>query len=381
MSNYIPGQKPDQIIQPGPAACTLGVLVSARREPKGFISAQLNTILKEKFAAAHKYGIQMFVFGSDDVSWDNHTIKGSVYKIGRDKSGYWIQRSFSFPDVVYNRIHNRKFESNPRIKDLLKKLESSPDIQLFNSRYLDKWEVYQSLHQDPETSALVPLTSLLTYSSLAQVLSQSGQVFIKPRNNNAARGILKVIRQSPGAYIYSQANSTLWKKCGSLKSLWKQINRIIKKPGDYMVQTGIELCQINGQVLDFRAQIQKNGGGEWVFTGMEARVARKSHFVTTGVNYGRRISFNKAIQATANGRVNYRQIVDSQLNYIFAEVPQCLERNLGLSLAVLSIDIGLDKNGRLWIIEVSSKPEPFVKRDIRKLHYQYLMEYVLYANR
>lgn len=63
---------------------------------------------------------------------------------------------------------------------------------------------------------------------------------------------------------------------------------------------------------------------------------------------------------------------------IYDSVPRVLDKKLGLSLAVLSIDIGIDVNGRAWIIEVSSKSDSFDEADIRLRHLRYLMEYYIY---
>lgn len=55
-----------------------------------------------------------------------------------------------------------------------------------------------------------------------------------------------------------------------------------------------------------------------------------------------------------------------------------LEKELKLSLAVLSLDIGVDKNGRMLIIEINSKPASFDENDIRNAHWQNLMDYFIY---
>jgi hypothetical protein len=366
-----------------PSGCSLGIMVSAKLASSSEAAARSERILKEKSAEAKKYGIDMFVFYPGGVCWEKHTIEGYKYTSDPIKNSQWVKKSFPFPDVIYNRIHSRRLESKPKVKRLLRKFENNTQIKLFNSRYLDKWEVYRTLQNDIAASVMVPLTRLLTYSNLATILSNSREVFIKPRNNNAARGIVKIIKKSPDTYIYSKAGSTepVWAKCCSLNSLWHKLKTMVVTPNEYLVQAGIDLCRINGRVVDFRAQIQKNGLGHWVFTGMEARVAQKSNFVTTGINYGKIISGDKAIKAIFDGSVNHRQMLDLQLQYLISRVPACLEKNLDIALAVLSIDIGLDKNGKLWIIEVSSKPEPFVNRDIRKIHYKHLMEYILYISR
>lgn len=388
MSSFL-NSIPDENINLNPGSIhhksgrTLGIMISNQLTGKSDLSRRSQKTLIEKFAYAYKYGINMFVFYPDDVCWEKHSIQGYIYVPEPDKRGIWVKNTFPFPDVIYNRIHNRKLENKPQVKRLLRKFENNQNIKFLNSRYLDKWEVFHTLQNDMAASLMAPFTKLLTYSNLAYVLSNTNEVFIKPRNNNAARGIIKIIKKSPGTYIYSKAGSAVpvWIMCHSFKSLCTRIRNEVVTPNSYIVQAGIDLCRINGRVIDFRAQVQKNRLGQWVFTGMEARVAQKSSFVTTGINYGKIIPVNKAIKAIFDGSVNYQQMLDLQLQYLISKVPACLEKNLNIALAVLSIDIGLDKNGKLWIIEASSKPEPFVRRETRLLHYTYLMEYALYISR
>ena len=115
-----------------------------------------------------------------------------------------------------------------------------------------------------------------------------------------------------------------------------------------------------------------------MYTGGEARLAISGRFVTTGIVYGTRLSVKKALDKISKGSDDFKNNINSQLKHILNHVPIVLERNLGFPLAVLSIDIGIDTHGKVWIIEVSSRPEAFVARRTRNRHYKFLMEYFLH---
>jgi hypothetical protein len=377
-------QPSDHQLSIGSIAPVVGILSTVRRSyNKYFPVGNEARILIEKFAMAKQYGLIMFLFYPDDVSWENMTIRGYTLSSDKDKKGPWVRRTFPFPDVVYNRIRNRNIEKQPRVKQLLKRFDNNPNTQLINKRFFDKWEVNKALLNDPDTLAMVPQTSLLSARNLKRYLDKYSIVFIKPRDNNAARGIIKVIRETSNIYNYCQAESSPpdWKKCISFSDLWNQLSILIKKPDNYLVQTGINLCRLDGRIFDLRAQIQKDGNGQWVFTGIEVRVAARTRFVTTGFIYGKRMSFDKVINIVSGGSEAFKSRVNSQLSYLYKYVPRVLEKDLGLSLAVLSIDIGLDVHGKIWVIEVSSKPEPFVKSNVRARHFRYLVEYFIYITR
>ncbi len=361
----------------------IGILSTVRINPNtGFPTGKEARIFKEKFTVAKQYGIKMFLFFANDINWINRTIKGYAFVTGTDKKGYWVRKAFPFPEVVYNRIRYRKIEKQPKVKQLLKTFDNDPSIHLFNTRFLDKWEVHQALMSNSTTSAMVPDTNLLSSINLEKFLDRYPEVFIKPRNNNAGRGIFKVFCDSSNIFTYSQSDSSppKWIKCSSFSNLWNHLIDLVQNPDAYIVQTGIDLCRLDEQVFDLRAQVQKDGNGQWVFTGVNVRVAAGNRFVTYP-KVGKRVSFNKVIDIVANGSEEFKYKIKSQLSDLYQCVPMVLEKDLGLSLGILSIDIGLDIHGKPWLIEVSSKSDSFNEDNIRARHFKYLMEYFLYITR
>jgi len=349
--------------------------------PNGFPEGKEARVLEEQLAMAKQFGITMFVFLGDGVDWGKRTINGYTLISGQGKTGRWVRKTFSFPDVVYNRIRSRNAEKQSAMRQLLNKFEHDPDIHLFNTRFLDKWEVYAALAADPLTSGMVPSTRLLSAVNLQRFLDAHSKAFIKPRNNNAGRGIIKVVRKSSSAYYYCHSESApvQWRKCNSFSYLSKQLSNMIQGPDDYMVQAGIDLARLKGRVFDIRAQVQKDGNGRWVFTGANVRIAARDRFVTYDKFSAKtKLSFVKVMSIIAGAAEETGSKIESQLSDLYNFVPRVLEKDLGLSLAVLSIDIGVDTSGKVWIIEVSSKSDRFDENHIRVRHLRYLMEYFIY---
>lgn len=367
-----------------PQKPVVGVLTNVRLGSQtGLPEGKEARRLEEQIAEAGKYGISMFIFFGKGVNWGKRTINGYTLIFGKGHTANWAKKTFSFPDVVYNRIRSRSIEKQYAIKQLLYRFDHDPKIELFNTRFLDKWEVYEALIEDTLSSGMVPSTRLLSSVNLQHFLDSYVEVFIKPRNNNAGRGIIKVVQKAPGIYYYCLAESASpqWHKCNSYGHLRHQLGIIIQTPSDYMVQAGIDLAKLKGCVFDFRVQIQKDGHGRWVFTGATVRVAAKNRFVTYD-KYSNKtnVSFAKVMSLIAGSEAD-RNNINKQLLNIYKFVPRVLERDLGLALAVLSIDIGVDTNGKVWIIEVSSKSDSFDENYIRARHLRYLMEYFIFIAR
>ncbi|MDD4802968.1 MAG: YheC/YheD family protein [Syntrophomonas sp.] len=357
----------------------VGVLATVKFDADGFPIGKEADIIKQKFAAAQKYGIDIFIFFAKDIIEKDRIINGYVFVHDKAEGGHWERKLFPFPDIIYNRIRSRNIEKHPPIKQLLQILSNDPNIKLFNTRFLDKWEVCQALKSNPFTSEFLPPTAWLSYSNLQVFSDKYDEVFIKPTNNNAGRGIIKIICNHPHAFSYcpSDLPTPHWHKTNSISGLWNNLLGLIKDPDNYIIQKGIDLCRINEQVFDLRAQVQKNGYGQWVFTGINVRVARENRFVTYP-KVGQRVSYKQAIHSICNGNKSLVSYVEAQLQDIYYYVPRILEKNLNLSLGILSIDIGIDYYGKPWVIEVSSKSDYFSNDKILARHFKYLMEYFVF---
>jgi hypothetical protein len=379
--NRIPGPSghlynstlPNQHEKKPPPPVTVGVLTTANK--KGLPGGEKARLFKEMVEYGNNRNIFIYFFFARGVDWRRRRIKGFVWT-GR----HWRRGVFPFPNIIYNRIRFRNIESQSHIRQLLRKFERDPSIYLFNSRFLNKWEVYKALRTNKSTAKWLPETFRFNRKSLTIMVTKYPAVFLKYNYGSLGKGIIKVKRLSNNRFAYAVAKKggVNWKKCSSPNSLYRQLQYLSGTA--YLVQRGIDLARYKGQIFDLRTQFQKNGVGEWVLTGVAVRVAGKNRFVTHIPNGGHAASYNNVMNAVFGYNSLTRRQVDEQLEQIRSVIPEVLEKKLRLSLAVLSLDIGVDKNGRLWIIEINSKPASFDENDIRTTHWQNLMDYFIYVN-
>jgi len=147
-----------------------------------------------------------------------------------------------------------------------------------------------------------------------------------------------------------------------------------------LIQQGIDLATTGKRVFDLRTEVQKNDQGKWVFTGVGVRVAAPGKYVTHVPNGGSRAEYTKVIKKVFGTTTSINEKLEQQLANITSTVPRVLEKNLGINLGILSIDIGIDKNGLMQVIEVNSKPSSFDESDIRNKHLENLNKYFIYLN-
>jgi hypothetical protein len=374
-----------KVINSNPAQIKLGpvvgILTTVKRNNKsGLPTGKEAQYLGEMISYARQYGVFIYLFYSNGVNWANKTIKGYTLNFLKYSSNIWMEGEYPLPDIVYNRIRSRYIEQSNMIINLLEQFEYA-GIYLFNTRFLDKWEVYKTLQNSPLLMSMLPPTALFNYESLCRFLEKYPELFLKPRNSSIGKGIIKVKRM-PGYYMFALAQSSKpsWYRYSSPEKLYEAIIDLMPDKSRYLVQMGIALAKINNRIFDLRVQVQKNGKGKWVLTGVGVRAAAPERFVTHIPNGGSAQPYKEVIERIFGYSAEIKSALDRQLQLITNETPVVLENSPGLKLAILAIDIGIDERGKMWIIEVNSKPSSFDEQHIRHAHIKNFTEYCKYIS-
>lgn len=354
-------------------------IITSRSKTSFYPQARLSRLYREMILWGRKKNIIIFLFYPENILWQQKKIKG----IALDKNNRWITQYFSFPDIIYNRLPYRSDEKKIYVQKIFEKIQNH-NIFFFNTRFLNKWEIYQALKDDSRIISHVPASSVFSKSSLYQFVTSYPEVFLKPQNNSRGQGIIKIIsNHDRKRFIFACADvkPLRWIKCTSFHDLYLKLLRHVSQPKYYLLQQGIELAQFKGRIFDLRTQVQKNGEGDWTLTGIGVRIAAPDRFVTHIPNGGKAASFEDVINHVFSKEKNRNLVgkIKDNLQIICRIVPQVLEKNLKINLAILSLDIGIDKDGNLYIFEINSKPASFDEEEIRKRHLELLTDYFIFA--
>ncbi|HEX3011935.1 MAG TPA: YheC/YheD family protein [Syntrophomonadaceae bacterium] len=362
-------------LQLGPV---VGILTTVNYNPvSGLPRGKEAYYFAELITYAHRLGIFIYLFYPSDVNWNNNTIKGYTLDTKR-KFPKWEEGLYPIPDIVYNRIRSRSIENKPNVLKLLNKFESK-GITLFNSRFLDKWVVYNALQSNPFLVQTLPPTAIFSYDNLKDYLAKYSEVFIKPRNSSIGKGIIKVVKHSD-KYMFAQARSNKinWQPCSSFDQLYNAVTTIVVHSSRYIIQMGIDLAKVDNKIFDLRVLVQKDKEGQWILSGTGVRAAAPEHFVTHIPNGGSARPYEDVVQQVFSYSTAAKKIFNEQLKVIATEAPQTLERITGLLLAILSVDIGIDREGKMWIIEMNSKPSSFDETIIRDNYLKHFNDYCIH---
>ncbi|MNZ80964.1 Endospore coat-associated protein YheD [compost metagenome] len=330
----------------------VGVLIS--RDIPGALERPFGPITmfcKELVNACQRQGAYVYFFTPNHIGSSPGKLTAWVY------GDTWKQIQMPAADVFYNRLTSRKLENKPSVQHFLKEVKSRYGSHFFNEKFLDKTEVFDALGRDITVSRYLPESHLLrNFTVLKTMCAKYPIVFLKPIRGSLGKGIIRVSRLEGGAYLTlaTQVGGTKRQTYPSLAKLFSSISGKMKFTR-YQIQQGLSLIEIDRRPVDFRALVQKNLNGKWSVTSIVARTAGSQHFVSNLARGGslstvKEAAFKSTLPAGIKAKIGTR------LKTAALDIAQGVDKQLPSHFGELGIDLAVDTNGRIWLLEVNSKP-------------------------
>lgn len=290
-----------------------------------------------------------FIFGEKHIDWNQGHIKGYFY---HEKN--WKMAEFPFPNVIYDRLPNRKSERNPLFREVKNRLQNDYLIPWYNPGFFNKLEISEKLQQEDSVEKYLPETHpFSSFSSIEVMLSKYGHVYLKPINGSLGLGVHQILYDKLHNHYfcrYQDRNGVnRLRKFSSLEGLFRNVfsNKALDK---MIVQQGINLLKIDHHPVDFRIHTNKDDNGEWYVTAIAAKIAG-SGSVTTHIRSGGEIKTLKEIFPEENS-----QLYSEKLSKAALKLSKALEKNMDGIIGEIGFDLGIDRKGNVWFFEANSKP-------------------------
>ncbi|BCJ85735.1 YheC/YheD family endospore coat-associated protein [Effusibacillus dendaii] len=331
-----------------------GIFANVRTN-NGEVVGQQEIVFQRLLTMAREENLYAYIFGPQEI--DSGKLRGYVLR-RQNGIDQWELRDVPFPDVVYDQIITRKFEKQSAVKNCKKLLIQKLGIAYFNPGYFDKAQVQRWLTANEETRKSVPDTIIhRNLQQTADFVQRYKQVYIKPVHGSLGIGIIKLIQLSDGRFYYQIKTKKNEDVSGfgpsALKVLLKLQSRLKKKT--YIVQEELSLKTLEGRPFDIRVVIQKDQSGTWRPTKSFCRIAQAGDITSNLSTGGDAMPLSKMLNKLYDNKEEYNRI-RRKINYLAATVPNVIEKESGLQLGEIGLDIGIDTQGNVWIIEVNSKP-------------------------
>jgi hypothetical protein len=290
----------------------------------------------------------LYFFSVKDVDLNKKKINGTYLN---KTNGLWEKKEFPYPDVLYKKnsvsslLRNKLFQFEKQLKKLNARNLNYPEG--FN-----KWEVYEELQQNEDFRRYLPLTILYkTPADLKNMLSTSNKVYLKACRGGRGRQIIRVIALPEGGYEYSYFIHRL--QVIKVKNFNHLLDTILHFYSNkkFIIQEAIDLITINDSIVDMRAEVQKDGQGKITLAAIPVRVSISNSPITT---HAASYPFEYFFQTFMHYSETEIQALKKRVLLFLISAYQSIEKSFGPS-GEIGIDVGLDKQGRLWFIECNSR--------------------------
>lgn len=266
----------------------------------------------------------------------------------------WRELELPEPNSVYNRISSRDFEMSNLFAEFTRYLQEK-NIDYFNHGFLNKWDVHVILASFPEMHPYLPNACLFDgYDSFMEILTIYNSIFIKPIQGSQGRQILRIESEENKYIVYypsfSSEAATIF---GSSYLLYKRLKERLKTQ-PFIIQQGLELIQINSCPVDFRILCVKNTENQWKIISSVARISAKKKMVSNLAQGGEQKRPLEVLTEIYDEKLAKQYL--KLMGELALEVSKIISENYDGLFGELGVDIALDNQGKLWIIEVNSKP-------------------------
>lgn len=223
---------------------------------------------------------------------------------------------------------------------------------------------------DSELKSYVPKTLLFSKENLATMFNSFNTVYFKPTTGSGGANIVKITRHNQ---TYTAKHRTTSKTFSTQNDLYRWMKSLAGERS-FILQKGIALAKTNGKPFDIRVMVQKTTEGTWTSTAIFCKVGRPGK-VATNYNQGGHLQFITPTLTNAGYSKEKQDSIQSELRRMGTSVAHVFSRH-SKGFRELGLDVAIDQQGRLWILEVNTRPQFYpLKNMSNKTLYNKILKY------
>lgn len=216
----------------------------------------------------------------------------------------------------------------------------------------NKLELYEVLKNSVLSPYLAISKPVLDSKIVLDELDKRKKVILKPVHGSQGFGIYYVKKNEKSFHVKTEKQKQIISRIFPNEAKLRQWLKQLTKQRSYLVQPYLELTNNELQPFDIRILLQKDEIGNWTERGKGIRKGSSGGVLSNLSVGGSVIDFelwSTSIPSTT------KEFIRNELDYIKANLPKLLEKEF-LPLFELGVDIGVARNGSIWILDVNSKP-------------------------
>lgn len=308
-----------------------------------------NAYFTEVAKRAAAKGIECVRFVPSKIDPVTHLVKGRKFE---PQSCTWVDCEFPLPVLLYDRCFYGDDAHSKQCIPIVAWLKNRDDINFLGYGLPNKFELYQTL----KNSVLAPyLPDSQFVDNVAVVLSEldkQKRLILKPVNGSQGHGIYYLKKKQKNFHVKTEKQKKIISRIFPNKGKLIQWLQPLIQERKYLLQPYLELSNNELQPFDIRMLLQKDEKGNWVERGKGIRTGITGGLLSNLSAGGSVSSFEPWASSLPASQKEY---ICNELEYIIKNLTFLLEKEF-LPLFELGIDIGIAKNGSIWILDVNSKP-------------------------
>ncbi|MEI7026947.1 YheC/YheD family protein [Paenibacillus sp. y28] len=229
------------------------------------------------------------------------------------------------------------------------------------TRLTSKLKKTKILEKHPLIRKHIPATAKMTSASLKAMLAKYSMVYVKPVCGTHGIGVMRVEQLHGGPFRYRYQSGTKVRRFTDFAKLYQSLKSMTRGKA-YLVQKGIHLLKHGGRPFDIRVMVQRNPKGVWEHTAMIGRVAHPKKIVTNFHNGGRLLSVPALL--SSHVRAARKKTPIRRMGLLGLQVARKLGSRYP-GMMEIGVDVALDARLKPWVLEVNTKPDPYIFRALR----------------
>ncbi|XQY92634.1 YheC/YheD family protein [Metabacillus sp. HB246100] len=335
-----------------------------------------NTYLTEIAKYSDSFEIECVRFTPTSIQPTTLSIDGERFDSSTQQ---WKKASFPIPPFIYDRCFYHDISLAKKSKPIVTWLKSYPQTTFLGFGLPNKWDVYSALATNKEIEPYLPKSERIYNSlSIETMLKETGSCILKPVKGSRGFGIY-FIRQEPEqlTITYHHGRDKKTKTFRSRNAFHRWCNTLIQNQA-YFMQPLLSLTDEEGYPFDLRLFLQKDQNGAWHLVDKAIRKGYQGSFLSNLSSGGDPITYKSWSNHLASKQ---KYLLEDELHTIASVLPPFLEETFQ-PLFELGIDIGIAKDGSIWILDINSKPgrKTFVTTNpsLTELFHQAPLYYCIY---
>ncbi|MGF6951651.1 glutathione synthase/RimK-type ligase-like ATP-grasp enzyme [Neobacillus sp. B4I6] len=298
---------------------------------------------------AESCGMECYRFIPSKIDPLTLQVKGEKFNL-TTKS--WVDSEFHIPTIIYDRCFYGDDEHSKQCIPIVSWLKTRTDITFLGYGLPNKLELYEELRKTV-LSAYLPVTQSVSDTNIVlNELTTKKRIILKPINGSQGNGIYYLKKNEKSFHVKTEKQKKIISRIFPNETKLTQWLQSLICNRQYLLQPYLELSNNQLQPFDIRVLLQKNMDGKWGELGRGIRRGNTGGILSNLSAGGTVLPFADWSPTLPPAT---REYINQELTYILTNLPPLLE-NAFLPLFELGVDIGIAKNGSIWILDVNSKP-------------------------